>query len=877
LHGAQGRPNFRECLASWGRKTTEPGAWWLPVRPPGGIEALSVILEALPADFRAPIVVAQHLDPAVPSGLAAILRKRTRLGVVAVEDSVPLAPATVYVVPSDRHVEIADGSVHVISDGSPKRPKPSIDLLFGSAAVAFGEHLIAVVLSGMGSDGSSGARAVKSHGGTVIIEDPQTASFPSMPASLEPGMVDFMAPLADIGPELVRLLGEAIDLPDDLPILGELLERVRATNGIDFSHYKLGTIKRRLARQMEVSGKKDINDYLAFLNRDPAEFGRLASTFLIKVTEFYRDAPLFEKLGKEIVPQLVDEAQSRGAHELRVWSAGCATGEEAYSIAILIAEALRDESYTLNVRIFGTDIDDAAISFARRGIYPKQSVASLAPDLVQRYFNATVEGYEVVKSIRNMTVFGQHDLAQRAPFPRIDLALCRNVLIYFSKELQARTLQIFAFSLRNGGYLALGKSETTNPLAECFAVVDPALRIFRRYGDRVAIPSAAPLKPASRPREIDRMRQPFPAFEPATRDAHVTVNEKLGAFLTSSSIGVILVDRHYDIVSINSSARQMFNLRGVAIGDDLVHLVPIDTSAAIRSMLDKALRNQQPTAGGEEIEVRGDSDEASRYLTISCYPEMTSGSVVIGAVILAVDVTEIAQARRESDAALATRTHEIDELRLFRTQARERQRSLMEANSQLAQANSELRANNDTLVVNAEEAEAATEEVETLNEEMQATNEELETLNEEFQATIEELNTTNDEHELRAKDLQDTIDRRDAERVAAVRAADALSSIVDDLPAAVAAVNAQGTILVANRKFREVQAGALETSVQIDDEAGATIPLALVLRRAGEGNIFSFTYRSIAPDQTLSIYLGRARPLPQIDGARGIIELVPQR
>jgi two-component system CheB/CheR fusion protein len=842
----------------------------------GGIEALSVILEALPADFRAPVVVAQHLDPAVPSGLAAILAKRTRLSVVAVEDTAVLAPATVYVVPSDRHVEITDRSVHVISDGSPKRPKPSIDLLFASAAVAFGDQLIAVVLSGMGSDGSNGARAVKSHGGTVIIEDPQTASFPSMPASLEPGMVDVIAALEDIGPELVRLVDEAIDLPDDLPILSELLERVRATNGIDFSHYKLGTIKRRLARQMTASGKKDINDYLAFLNQDPAELGRLASTFLIKVTEFFRDTPLFGKLGKEIIPQLVEEARCRGAHELRVWSAGCATGEEAYSVAILISEALRDSSYLLNVRVFGTDIDDAAISFARRGIYPKRSVASLAPDLIERYFSALEGDYEVVKSIRNMTVFGQHDLAQRAPFPRIDLALCRNVLIYFSKELQARTLKIFAFSLRNGGYLVLGKSETTNPLAEYFAVVDPTLRIFRRFGDRVTIPSAAPPKPSHGQREIDRTRQPFPAFESVTRDARLTVNEKLGAFLTNSSIGVILVDRHYDIVSINAAARQMFNLRGVAIGDDLVHLVPTDTSPAVRGMLDRALRNQQPTAGGEEIEVHGDSDEASRFLTISCYPEMASGSVVIGAVILAVDVTEIAKARRESERALATQAREADELRLFRTKARERQRSLMEANGQLAQANSELRAQNDTLVVNAEEAEAATEEVETLNEEMQATNEELETLNEEFQATIEELNTTNDEHELRAKELQHTIDRHDAERGAAARAAAALSAIADDLPTAIAAVDAQGIILVANRKFREIQAGALETSVQIDDEAGATIPLALVLRRAGEGNVFSFTYRSIASDQTLSIYLGRARPLPQADRARGMIELVPQ-
>lgn len=866
-------------LGVMGNNSADRGSLVVTGSSAGGIEALSVILEALPADFRAPIVVAQHLDPAVPSSLAAILAKHTRLRVVAVTDSAPLEPGTVYVVPADRHVEINDCSVHVSEDGALRRPKPSIDLLFASAADAFGERLIAVVLTGMGSDGSNGARAVKHHGGTVIIEDPHTASFPSMPASLEPGMVDVIASLEDIGPELVRLVDESIDLPDDLPILGELLERVRASNGIDFSHYKIGTIKRRLARQMALTGKKSVTDYLAYLAQDPAEFGRLASTFLIKVTEFFRDAPLFEKLRKEIVPELIEEARVRGAHELRVWSAGCATGEEAYSIAILTAEALREDTDPLVVRIFCTDIDDAAISFARRGVYPKESVAGLAPELVQRYFTPTDAGYEVVKTIRNMTVFGQHDLSQRAPFPRIDLALCRNVLIYFSKELQARTLQVFAFSLRNGGYLVLGKSETTNPLAQYFLVVDPTLRIFRRYGDRVSIPSAAQAKSPYKIRDADLARQPFPAFEPSSRDGRdprLTVNEKLGAFLTSSSVGVILVDRHYDIVSINTSARQMFNLRGVAVGDDLVHLVPLETSTAIRSMLDSALRNQQPTAGGEEIEVHSDGVEPSRFLTISCYPEISAGSHVTGAVILAVDVTEIARARRASLQAVDVQGREIEELRTFRTHARERQRSLMEANAQLAQANSELRAQNDTLVVNAEEAEAATEEIETLNEEMQATNEELETLNEEFQATIEELNTTNDEHENRAKEVQNAVEARDAERVAAERTTAVLAAIVDGLPEAVAAVDRQGTIVVANRKFREIQAGALETSVQIDDDSGATIPLGVVLRRAGEGNAFSFTYRSIASDQAVSIYLGRARPLPEKAGASSIIELAPQ-
>jgi two-component system CheB/CheR fusion protein len=841
----------------------------------GGIEALSVVLGALPPDFRVPIVVAQHLDPRVPSSLAAILAKHTRLQVEAVNATTKLKPATVYVVPSDRHVEITEDSVHVRADGFQSRPKPSIDLLFSSAADSFGERLIAVVLTGLGSDGSSGARAVKSHGGIVIIEDPMTASFPSMPASLEPGMVDVIAPLEGIGPELVRLVDESIALPADLPQLDALLERIHSANGIDFSLYKMATIKRRLARQMALDGHTDIGEYLAYLGANPAEFARLSSTFLIKVTDFFRDRETFDELRATIVPELIEDARNRGGNELRVWSAGCATGEEAYSVAIVIAEALVDNPDGLNVRIFATDIDEAAIAFARRGIYPRESLAALDPTLIERYFSATDDGYEVNKHIRNMTVFGLHDLAQRAPFPRIDLALCRNVLIYFSKELQRRTLLVFAFSLRNGGYLALGKSETPSPLAEYFAVVNPALRIFRRYGERVTIPSATPQKGAPRLRETDRARQPFPAFDHSRTDGRLTINEKLGAFLTNSSIGVILVDRHYDILSINASARVMFNLHGVAIGEDLVHLAPPSAAGTIRAMLDSALRNQEPTAGGEEIAVGVDDIDPPRYLTLSCYPEIAGGSTVTGAVLLAVDVTEIADARRKSLHAVSTQSREIETLRKSESYARERQRSLVEANQQLAQVNSELRAQNDSLVIGAEEAEAATEEIGTLNEEMQATNEELETLNEEFQATIEELNTTNDENDARSRDLEAQLATRDAERQTAESNAAALSSVVDSFPAAVVAVDAQGTILAANGAFRELQNGATESSVRIDDDAGATIPLAVVLRRAGEGNAFSFTYRSIAADQTVSLYSGRARPVTDGSaGASSIIELV---
>ena len=843
----------------------------------GGIEALTRVLSALPADFPAPVVVAQHLDPRVPSNLASILGRRTALNVVAVTQSTPLEAGTVYVVPANRHVEITDHTVSIYVGESHDRPKPSIDLLFLTAAEIFGDRLIAVVLSGLGSDGTDGARSVKQRGGMVIIEDPMTAAFPSMPASLEAATVDLIVPAERIGSELVRLVNASIEMPDDVPAMRDLLERIKAASGIDFSHYKPATIRRRLAQQISAVGCRTIPDYLTYLDAKPDELQRLVSTFLIKVTEFFRDAELFEALRKTIVPDLIAYAQNLGGRELRLWSAGCATGEEAYSLAMVVCEALRDIADPIKVRIFATDIDESAISFARRGLYPHDSIAQLEPYLLETYFTAVDDGWEVNKSIRSMTVFGQHDLGQRAPFPRMDLAVCRNVMIYFSKDLQLRTLQIFAFSLRNGGYLILGKAETSNPLEQFFRAVDPALRIFRRHGERVMIPPAPVHRPFAGTREAERPVRPFPAFEPASRDARITTNEKLGAFLTNSSIGVILVDRRYDILAINATAREMFTIHGVAIGEDLVHLMVADSAQAIRTLLDAALRNQQPTVGGEEIAITGNHGDLIRYLTISCYPEIAEGKGGIsGAVILAVDVTELALARRTSEQTIVKQSTELQQLLGAQQLTRDRQRSLIEANRQLAMVNSELRAQNDALVINAEEAAAATEEVETLNEEMQATNEELETLNEEFQATIEELNTTNAEHAARATDLEEQTRNVTAEKRAADAMAAALCAIVDDRASAVAVVDAQGTVLASNAGFRAIRDGSTESSVQIADDTGATISLPVVLRRAGQGDTFGFRYRAISANQSLSMYDGRVRPLANgTTPACGIVELTP--
>jgi PAS domain S-box-containing protein len=456
----------------------------------GGIEALSTLVRSLPVAFLAPIVIAQHPDPTRTSHLAEILGRHTALQVRTVAERAPLEPGVILVVPTNRLVEISDRQVVVRPDGA-HRPQPSVDLLFRSAARAFGERLIAVVLTGTGSVGAVGAREVTQAGGTVIIQNPDTAAFPGMPERLTPTTVDIVANLENIGSLLADLVsGAAMPALSEKDLtLAALLEELREQSGIDFGSYKTPTIMRRLQRRLVATGAENLPAYIRFLQIHPEEYQRLISSFLIKVTGFFRDPELFVYLREHVLPQLVADSRRRG-NELRLWSAGCATGEEAYSLAIALAEVLGDDLERFGVRLFATDLDGEAVAFARRGIYPASALANLPADLVARYFAALDGEYEIKKRVRSLTVFGQHDLGRRAPFPRIDLVLCRNVLIYFTTELQKRALQLFAFSLRDGGYLILGKSESTSPLAELFGQEQPHLRVYQRHGDRLLIPPA---------------------------------------------------------------------------------------------------------------------------------------------------------------------------------------------------------------------------------------------------------------------------------------------------------------------------------------------------------------------------------------------------
>ncbi|XXX71723.1 CheR family methyltransferase [Sorangium sp. So ce134] len=801
----------------------------------GGIEALCTLVSTLHAPFPAPVVIAQHLDPRRQSHLGDVLRRRSELPIRTVSAVSPLEDSVVYIVPPGRDVEITDHELRLLPESN-ARPKPSVDTLFRTAAEVFGENLIAVVLTGSGSDGTAGARHVKRCGGTVIIENPDTAKFRGMPESLAPTTVDIVADLDRIGSIIGELLnGSYVEPPpDEDKRLQMLLDLVRERSGIDFKKYKQATILRRLRRRMAATNTDTIDEYLHYVTEHPEEHQRLVNSFLIKVTEFMRDPELFAYLRDVVLPALIAHARSDN-RSLRIWSAGCATGEEAYSLAMLVSELLGGELDSFNVRIFSTDVDSEAVAFARRGIYSASAVEDLPSELIERYFIAIDGQYQVKKRIRNLTVFGEHDLGQRAPFPHLDLVLCRNVLIYFTSDLQRRTLHLFAFSLREGGYLVLGKAETTSPLSEYFVANDIQQKVYVRRGERILVPPSTVAAPTP-PRRVARGKTPLVPLRGIGKDLP-RARMSIDVLLSSFRMGVVLVDGRYDILEINFAARRLLGIHGTALGQDLVHLAQSVPHRPLLDAIDAAFRGESP----EPIEVAiepAPSDEPT-YIQISCHgprPDVEPGKVDAALVVIE-DVTEAVQRRKQVQQIIgregqlqaelaAARTEraraeerfaaEREQLRrenealgaaLARVEAArgqdqaaiqrmtEQNRRLLRANEELTSAHEQLRAMNEELMVSTEEAQAAMEEVETLNEEFQATNEELETVNEELQATIEELNTTNADLEARSREIQELAAPIEAERAR-------LSAILRSMADALLVVDGAGRPVLMNDAYQ---------------------------------------------------------------------------
>src|SRR6187551_3508 len=458
----------------------------------GGLAAFEAFFSGMPAhaDSGMAFVLVQHLAPDHKSILVELVKRYTRMQVFEVEDGMRIQPNCAYIIPPNRDMALLDGTLHLLEAVAQRGQRLSIDFFFRSLAQDQRERAICVVLSGSGSDGTQGVRAIKAEGGMAMAQNPDSTEYDGMPRSaIGTGLIDYTLPPAEMPAQLIayaaRALGK-VALRDPQPAaktedsLKKIFVLLRSHTGHDFSQYKQNTVSRRVERRMAVHQIEQVDRYLRFLQETPAEVDALFRDLLIGVTNFFRDNEAFAALEQQLARVLLAKPADS---PLRVWTTGCSTGEEAYSLAILLREQMDALRKTFKVQVFATDIDARAIDTARAGVYPASIATDVSPERLARFFSAEDGGYRIHKNIRDLLVFSEDDVIKDPPFSKLDLVSCRNLLIYMGPELQRKLIPLFHYALNPGGLLLLGSSETVGDFTDLFAPVERKAKLYQWQGD----------------------------------------------------------------------------------------------------------------------------------------------------------------------------------------------------------------------------------------------------------------------------------------------------------------------------------------------------------------------------------------------------------
>jgi two-component system CheB/CheR fusion protein len=699
----------------------------------GGLRALQTLFDELPSDTGAAFVVVVHLDPQHRSDLARILGAHTQMTVVQVDKTAKLLADHVYVIPPDRRLEVRDHEVLASQFDEPRGKRAPIDLLFRSVANRLGDGF-AVILSAAGSDGAVGVKAVKEAGGIILVQDPSEAEYSSMPRSaIETGVADFVLPIS----QLARRLGELIaskhmssipDMPDlDEELVRRILAYLRVRTGHDFSKYKRSTVLRRIARRMQVTRTNDLREYHDHLREKPDEAQALLSDLLISVTTFFRDNEAFDALKSQVVARLFEDREQTDS--VRVWVSGCATGEEAYSIAMLLLEEASRHELRPQIQVFGSDLDARALAIAREGRYPASIEADVTEDRLRRFFNREGDTYRVRQELRDVVLFAIHDLLKDPPFSRVDLISCRNVLIYLDRELQEQVCGTFHYALNPGGFLLLGSSETADNPPGLFRMVDRNTRIYQSTAH-----------PGDKPRLLPRLFGPIGIREQSVQFARpvtpsAALNEAAAHRRAIERVAPpsVLVDEAHRVMHLSENAGRFVAPSGGPLSGDVVDLVRPELRFELRSALHRAFEQHKPTLS-LPIPVRFNGSPHRVHLLVEPAPK-DDASEASKAVVMFIEgepVEETLGRSTEQQAADDTVRRLTQELEL--TQAR-----LRTVREESEAANEELRAANEELQSINEEYRSTSEELETSNEELQSINEELQTVNSELKLKLEAI------------------------------------------------------------------------------------------------------------------------------------------
>ena len=697
--------------------------------------ALQSFFEALPDESGLSYVVVTHLAPDQESHLSEVLQAHTSLPVTQVTSPTALEPDHVYVTAPGRTLLLEEATLVPHSLEAPEERRSPIDQFFRSLAQA-PVHPLGVVLSGSGTDGSVGLRAITEAGGVVAAQDPSEAEHSSMPRSaIEMSQVDFILPVAEMARQLAKQRHVVRDLqvptdPGELneeeqSVLAQIFDQVRARTGHDFSQYKRSTMLRRIHRRLHVHHISSFEEYLAYLKEHPSEATALQKDFLISVTNFFRDPEAFAALRDQAVPDIL---RDKGRDDrVRVWVAGCATGEEAYSVAMVLMERAESASVSVDqIQVFATDIDEDALATARRGRYPKPIESDVPPAYLDRFFQREGSEYVVRKTVRDRVLFTPHSLLKDPPFSNLDLILCRNLLIYLQRDLQASVFDLFSYALNDGGYLLLGSSESADVSNGTFATVDQGHRLYRRRAGKRTVPelpsgSLSPSTPDVGGAALSAHQEPSKA----------TLHRRLlEAYAPPSAI----VDHEYTFVHLSQTVGQYLQHPMGPPNANIVDVVRPELRASLRSALREAFESND-TVCTQPIRIRFEDQERSVQLVVRTAEEVPEAD---GLALVVFKETE-APAPAPPEPAPA----EDERVQQLEAELRQTKQELQATVEEHETSKQEMRAANEELRSMNEEYKSMTEELETSKEELQSVNEELKTVNRELEDKVEALRQSN--------------------------------------------------------------------------------------------------------------------------------------
>ena len=692
----------------------------------GGLDACTRLIDTLPASTGMAFILVQHLDPNHESMMADLLTRHTAMTVQQAADGDAIAPDHLYIIPPGSYLSVKAGKLHLSAPDARHGARLPVDFLLHSLADECAGRTIGVILSGTGADGALGLKALHDGGGFTIAQEPGEAEYDGMPrAAIAAGAIDLVLPIADMAAALtdpVRPVARAKKAPATGPdCLPEVIELLRTATGHDFTHYKMGTLQRRIERRMGLAALATMPAYLERLRSDPAELELLAKDLLINVTSFFRDPEVFDLLAEKIVPDLVQAHPTD--RPLRLWVAGCSSGEEAYSLAMLLREAIIASKRDIKLQVFASDVDADAIAAARDGFYPESVAPLISPERLARFFVKEDHGYRVSPELRAAVVFTVQDVLADPPFSRLDMISCRNLLIYLGPIAQAKVIALFHFALREGGTLLLGSAETIGSNDDRFKVVSKPARLYRQIG-------------GSRPGDIGfRVGQGEPARGAARGVAKPPEHQNKLADLVQKLVieehcpAAVLINRKHELAFSRGPTERYLRVAPGNPSHDVLAMAPQALRTKLRSAIHQAVQAEGPVivTGG-----RSEHGGAKIAFDIHVRPLEYEGEALL--LVCFVDVAaKPAKASRTAPPQNAVRVAELEQ--------------------ELETTRTELQGAIHNLEMSGEEQRAINEEALSVNEEFQSTNEELLTSKEELQSLNEELTALNSQ-------LQETLDRQ---------------------------------------------------------------------------------------------------------------------